>query len=264
LYISSLISNSYRQPEHGIPPQRQAANVSGNFTETTMRHLTICFLGLFLTIACGQTNKIKSDSIDFIELVQVDHPYLGSRVDSIKLESKLVEEFLSDFADKKEEVTKFFSCYVIKIHLKDGQLISYRTNGKVFEKFKDDNTKATYFKLNKDINLVTRYWGIEARNFCTRPITSAYIKGKWYLNKWTMYHTLVFSDKTVFVDNHVDSVFTVNYTVSNDTLILRDNDSTIQYKNKIVAITKDTLVIKSFGSGADTLGYSRTKREWQN
>lgn len=218
-----------------------------------------------MTVACGRTNNIRSESVDFIELVQVDHPYLGDRVDIIKLDQKSVDDFLVDFADKKEEVTKFFSCYVIKIHLKDGQLISYRTNGKVFEKFKDDNTVATFFKLNKDINLVTKYWGIKANNFCERrSINSDAIKGKWYLNEWTMYHTLVFSDNTVFVDNHIDSVFTLNYSVSNDTLILGDYNSTIKYKNKIITITNDTLVIKSFGGDADTLGYSRIKREWKN
>ena len=90
------------------------------------------------------------------------------------------------------------------------------------------------------------------------------IKGKWYLNKWTMYHTLSFADTTVFVDNHIDSVFYSNYSLHYDTLILQDNERTIRYKNKIISISKDTLIIRSFGSGADTLGYSRTKREWKN
>ena len=70
-----------------------------------MRHLTINFWGLFLLVSCGQTNKIMPNEVDFIELVQVDHPYLGDRVNSIKLDNKLVETFLIDFADKKEEVT---------------------------------------------------------------------------------------------------------------------------------------------------------------
>ncbi len=101
-------------------------------------------------------------------------------------------------------------------------------------------------------------------NVKTRQITIDDIKGKWYLNKWTMYHTLSFEDTTVFVDNHIDSVFYSNYTLRNDTLVLQDNDLKITYKNKIIATTKDTLIIRSFGNGADTLGYSRTKREWKN
>ena len=101
-------------------------------------------------------------------------------------------------------------------------------------------------------------------NSKTRQITTDDIKGKWYLNRWTMYHTLSFSDSTVFVDNHIDSVFYSNYSLKNDTLILQDNDLKTNYKNRIIAITKDTLIIRSFGNSADILGYSRTKREWKN
>jgi len=230
-----------------------------------MRQLTIYIFGLFLLAACKLTDKINPDNVESIALIQTTHPYIGGRVDSIKLDDKLIPEFLTDFADKKEEVSKFYSCYVIKIRLKDGQLISYRTNGQVFEKFKDENTTVTYFKLNKDINLVTKYWGIPKEQFCaTKQITTDDIKGNWYLNKWTMYHTLKFSDTTLFVDNHIDSVFYSNYSIHNDTLILRDNNLTVTYKEKIIALTQDTLIIKSFGNKQEFLGYSRTKREWKN
>ena len=101
-------------------------------------------------------------------------------------------------------------------------------------------------------------------NVKTQQITIDDIKGEWYLNKWTMYHTLSFSDTTIFVDNHIDSVFYSKFSLHNDTLILQDNDLKVKYKNRIIAITKDTLIIRSFGNGADTLGYSRTKREWKN
>jgi hypothetical protein len=98
----------------------------------------------------------------------------------------------------------------------------------------------------------------------SRQITTAVIKGEWYLNKWTMYHTLSFAEKTVFVDNHIDSVFTLPYSLSNDTLILHDNKSKVTYKEQIITLTQDTLVIKSFGNRQDILGYSRIKREWAN
>ena len=120
----------------------------------------------FTVINCGRTNTIEKNNVDYIELVQVDHPYIGHILDSIKLDESLVADFLKDFAEKKEYICKFYSCYVIKIHLKDGQLISYRTNGQVLEKFIDKNTKENYFKLNSDINLVTKYWGISKENFC--------------------------------------------------------------------------------------------------
>jgi hypothetical protein len=133
-----------------------------------MRLLIIYILGFFFLISCRQTGNIDSDEIESIELLQVDHLYLGGRVDSIKLDSKLVADFLTDFSDKREEVYKFYSCYLIKIHLKNGQLIRYRTNGQLFEKFKDDNTEAIYFKLNKDINLLTKYWGLQPGQFCKK------------------------------------------------------------------------------------------------
>lgn len=131
-----------------------------------MKNLTIYFFGLLLIVSCKQTSRITHNDIENISLIQVDHPYIGGRVDSFKLENKLVADFLKDFADKKEEISKFYSCYVIKIHLKNGQFISYRTNGQLFEKFQDDGTSAVYFKLNKNINLVSKYWEIQPENFC--------------------------------------------------------------------------------------------------
>ena len=131
-----------------------------------MRHLSIYIFTFLLTVSCRQTNEINKEEVDHIELIQVDHPYIGDRVDSIKLNDKLVPDFLLDFADKREEDYKFYSCYVIKIHFKDGEFISYRTNGQLFEKFKDDNTTAIYFKLNRDLNVVTKYWGIGPDKFC--------------------------------------------------------------------------------------------------
>lgn len=229
-----------------------------------MRTFIIFIVGVFLFAACTSTNKLTTETINHIELIQVDHPYLGGKVDSFKLDNKYVADFLVDFADKKEEVLKFYSCYVIKIHLKDGSFISYRTNGQAFEKFKDDNTKSVYFSLNKDTNLVTKYWGIPPEKFCeTKQITSGDIKGNWYLNKWTMYHTLAFSDTTVFLDNHIDSVFSLHYAFFNDSLILWDTNA-IRYAEKVIAITNDTLVVKNFNDDGDTLRYSRLKRGWKN
>ncbi len=94
-----------------------------------------------------------------------------------------------------------------------------------------------------------------------RQVTESDIIGKWYLNKWTMYHTLSFAKTTVFVDNNIDSVFTLHYSLSHDTLTLHDNKSKLIYKEKIITLTQDTLVIKSIGNRQDILGYSRIKRE---
>ena len=131
-----------------------------------MTQAILTFSLVFVVIGCVQTKKIEKENVNYIELIQVDHPYLGSRVDTRKLNDSLVVDFLFDFADKREYICKFYSCYVIKIHLKNGQLISYRTNGQVFEKFIDKQTKQNYFILNKDFNLVSKYWGIQKENFC--------------------------------------------------------------------------------------------------
>ena len=133
-----------------------------------MKFLAICFFGLFIAASCSQTNNIDADEIEDIKLIQVNHPYIGSTVDSIKLDKKLIVNFLSDFTDKREEVYKFYSCYVIKIYFKDGQFISYRTDGQLFEKFRDDNTDGVYFKLNNDINILTKYWGLQPEQFCKK------------------------------------------------------------------------------------------------
>ena len=120
---------------------------------------------LFFIAAC-QTNKIDPESVDNIELVQVDHPYIGHHISSKKLDKKLVADFLNDFNNKKETMLKFYSCYVIKIHLKNGQLFSYRTNGHALEKFIDSTQQKYLFEINDEINLLTKYWNIPKDKFC--------------------------------------------------------------------------------------------------
>jgi len=161
--IKTPLTTTHIKFASGTPYMRV---VSCNFYQTTIRLLLICFTVPFLTISCRQTTNISPGQIESVDLIQVDHPYLSGKVDSLKLDAKLIADFLEDFADKREEICKFYSCYVIKIHLKDGQLISYRTNGQLFEKFRDENTTAIYFKLNKRINLATKYWGIQEDEFC--------------------------------------------------------------------------------------------------
>lgn len=133
-----------------------------------MKYVLPIFFMLF--ICCGQ-KRIPTDSVESIALIQVDGGYLGIRVDSIKLDDKLIPGFLKDFADRKKETTKFYSCYVIKIRLRNGELISYRTNGHAFEKYKDDTVNSVYFVLNSELNIITRYWGIPSDKFCEEKQT---------------------------------------------------------------------------------------------
>jgi hypothetical protein len=141
-----------------------------------MIKVLILIISLSLFICCkpdrknlnkaSQSIETSGNNIDSIVLVQVAHPYLGHRLGSSTLDNIWVANFISDFSDKHEEIIKFYSCYVIKIFYKDGHFISYRTNGKCFEKFKDNNESAIYFKLNKNINIITKYWGLPEGQFC--------------------------------------------------------------------------------------------------
>ncbi len=121
--------------------------------------------------SCGHLFKrtIDPKAIDSIVLVQVGHPYLGPRIRSIQLPAEQFGNFVDDFANKHEDLCKFYSCYVIKIFFKNGKFISYRTTGIVFEKFKDEDEKGGCFILNNDVNLITKYWGITKDEFCKSP-----------------------------------------------------------------------------------------------
>lgn len=146
--------------------------------ERTVRYNTSFFLfqlliSIFIATSCNQTTKviqksfgINPNDVASIELIQVKHPYLGGIVNTIKLDSLLIPNFLKDFSDKKAEICKFYSCFVIKIHLKNNQRIIYRTNGHDLEKFNDSNALATYYKLNIEENIITKYWGIPEEQMC--------------------------------------------------------------------------------------------------
>ena len=131
---------------------------------------TFLFALAVIVVSCGQTKKddtLNPDNIDSIVLAQVDHPYLGRHISSQKLEKKYFPSFLKDFYDKKVTVVKFYSCYVLKLYYyKDGQWSSYRTNGQLFEKMKDEKEDGNYFEIEKDKNFVTKYWGIPPDKFC--------------------------------------------------------------------------------------------------
>jgi hypothetical protein len=89
---------------------------------------------------------------------------------------------------------------------------------------------------------------------------SKIIVGNWYQNKWVLYHTLIFSSSTVFVDNNIDTVFTLNYVVSGDTLITWMQNPSDKTKNRIIELTKDTLVLDRLRGVETPVRYSRRKR----
>jgi hypothetical protein len=90
------------------------------------------------------------------------------------------------------------------------------------------------------------------------------LKGRWYLNQWTTYHTLIFSDTAIFVDNNIDTVFTLGYSLSRDTLITWSEQINEQFKNKIIFLTRDSLVLDGIADNRGTRNYSRVKRAYSN
>lgn len=82
------------------------------------------------------------------------------------------------------------------------------------------------------------------------------IKGNWYIKNWTSYRDLIFSDKTVFVGYSGDTVFTLNYSLSHDTLLTWADRPNEKYRNKIITLTKDNLVLEGIREVAETRTYT--------
>jgi hypothetical protein len=97
--------------------------------------------------------------------------------------------------------------------------------------------------------------------FCKPPlkqksITKNELLGTWYLNKWAPYHTLVFANSTVFVDNNIDTVFTLNYLISNDSIITW-LDPGAKFGNRIIEVNNENLVLEGMHDHTGKLKYSR-------
>ena len=94
-------------------------------------------------------------------------------------------------------------------------------------------------------------------NSIRSTINPSQIKGDWYLNKWASYHTLKFYNSTVFVDNNIDTVFTLNYSITNDTLLLWSKNPNKKKVIKLIKLTKDILVIEGIEGVPDKRSYTR-------
>ena len=90
------------------------------------------------------------------------------------------------------------------------------------------------------------------------------LEGNWYLNKWTTYHTLIISDSTIFVDNNIDTVFTLNYSVSDDTLKTWPTETNRIFKNKILKLTNENLIVDGIADIKELRTYSRKRTEFKN
>jgi hypothetical protein len=87
------------------------------------------------------------------------------------------------------------------------------------------------------------------------------ILGKWYLNQWTSYHTLDFDGKRVFVDNSTDTVFRMNYMISNDTLVTWSESGGEVYRTRITDLTKETLSLNGFLRDPKERVYTRKQQD---
>lgn len=100
---------------------------------------------------------------------------------------------------------------------------------------------------------------------CTRTenkISPVDIKGTWYLNKWTTYHTLMFDDTTISVDNNVDTAFTLSYVIKDNSLLTVTRYGNKIMVNKINKLTADSLVLDGIHNVKEKRIYSRTKTDW--
>jgi hypothetical protein len=87
------------------------------------------------------------------------------------------------------------------------------------------------------------------------------IRGTWYLNKWTSYHTLTFDDSTIFVDNNTDTVFTFSYTIDDNLLLTRAQFEQQSTVDTITWLTSDSLVLSGIHSIREIRSYNRTKKK---
>lgn len=86
------------------------------------------------------------------------------------------------------------------------------------------------------------------------------IMGLWYLNEWDMYHTIRFIDRQrVEFYNHIDTIFTYDYEIRPDSLIMYNEGGDRLYINLIEKLSRDTLVFKNLMEKAGTQHYSRKR-----
>ena len=142
-----------------------------------------------------------------------------------------------------------------------GTVLSEKWIDTNFPKTKDKNDYEFVMQLNRRTELKVLKTNFVSNGNMNNQIISENIKGNWHHIEGTTYNSLNFSDKTVFVDNRVDTVFTLNYSISNDTLITWTNNLNDKYKNKIISITKDDLVLEGIRGISETRTYQRVQKK---
>ena len=90
------------------------------------------------------------------------------------------------------------------------------------------------------------------------------VEGTWYLNQWTEFHTLTFDGYDLIADNNIDTIYRFQYQIAPDTLVLKDGWENIRHKNRIIKLTKDTLILDGIGQLIGRRTYTRTKIKTQH
>jgi hypothetical protein len=110
----------------------------------------------------GFTPGFSKEDIAEVELVKVDHPFLGKVLERRSLDTNLVMNFCDDLRYSNAiGLTKVFTCFVIHVKTKDGAISSFRTNGRIFSRVSDDR----FYEFDGKENLVSKYW--KANPNCT-------------------------------------------------------------------------------------------------
>lgn len=102
----------------------------------------------------------------------------------------------------------------------------------------------TYAELKEDMEL--RY-----------ATTERLDSGRWYSNKWEMYHTLTFEPvNTIVIDNRIDTIFRYKYVLEKNALwlVINEKDSIL---NKIKHHNNQELVFESFLDSKKEMRYVR-------
>lgn len=91
----------------------------------------------------------------------------------------------------------------------------------------------------------------------TIEISSEQLIGSWTTGEWEMYHTLIFEDSQLVIDNLIDTIFRFEYHLNGQSLILTDyNNDTITVEIKVFNLPQMTL--KGFNSENNLMHYTKT------
>jgi len=89
------------------------------------------------------------------------------------------------------------------------------------------------------------------------------LMGTWYLNEWAIGHTLYFkNDGMLTLDNHIDTLYSFNYTLEGGHLLLLNAAGPQEFSNTILYLSKDTLILKNLMNIQEKRLYTREKKSY--